>query len=221
MGDLNVDPINSEVLTLATEAEDIVDVIKERLGQDIDPPPTFKREGPFEGMTGKGCTRLDSVFANKAANHMVDQATYCWDLNFDDHVPIAVILHPSNLDTFTMQPIMPSRIPLEAIKKDKVTDEVHRKALALALKAYAHHIDEAIASEHLNDAHILWSDMAQCYLEQIAIANHKHIKPASPSLQPVLPKAYTKSADDIGAMGDPAAAHHNSSPSVSLHKLAK
>ena len=128
MGDFNVDPINSEVITTATETEDTVDVIKERLGQDIEPPPTYRRKGPFEGMVGKGCTRLDVVLSKKVSYNIIDHATYCCELNFDDHVPIAVILQPSNLDNFTMQANTLARIPFEGTPKDNCSQEAHNTA---------------------------------------------------------------------------------------------
>ncbi len=88
-GDINVNPAESEVIASAVEAGILVDLGHAARARD-DPDPTFRRSGPFEGMTedDAATSRIDVILANPTAAASVTSFCPRWDLVIGDHVPL-------------------------------------------------------------------------------------------------------------------------------------
>ena len=71
--DINIDPLDSEVLSLAITNDVLYDLPCDWFPGRA-PPPTYHKENVHEGMTGG--TRIDSVFANYAASYSCTKLWY-------------------------------------------------------------------------------------------------------------------------------------------------
>ena len=66
--DTNIDPDTDDVIKPAMQNGLLKDLPKDWF-PDRKPPATFLREGVYEGMTGTGTSRIDTIFTNFAGGH--------------------------------------------------------------------------------------------------------------------------------------------------------
>ena len=103
--DLNQDPTKSEVVSAATNLRYTYDIPAEWCDTA---QPTFCRPKVYEGMTGSGCTRIDTILANRLGTTCVTDFNHCWHMGRDyDHVPLGLTLD-FDAATATHHPIRPT-----------------------------------------------------------------------------------------------------------------
>ncbi len=164
MGDVNINPVDSEVLAGAIEAGVLVD-IGLAAQQGAEPHPTYRRSGPFEGMKEEDSmtSRIDICLANRAAAAAVVEYRPRWDLTVDNHVPQEVCLALGTFQKDVVEFNGPK--PIEVNDIPEVSQQVADTLFTSANAIYGHHLTDAIESRDLDAAHEYWSKMAEVYLE--------------------------------------------------------
>ena len=90
-GDFNINPMLSPALDAAVSDGQIVDIFSEWAPDETALAATFCRTGVYEHMQGPGKTRIDAIFSNKVAAHLVDQVEIRWNRSLGfDHACLAV-----------------------------------------------------------------------------------------------------------------------------------
>jgi len=123
IGDINVDPSLSLVVSTCIKTGLITDIARDRADNTNHIQPTFRRKGIVPEMDGSGVTRIDAMLTNRAGNLCIDNLNYHWDESRGyDHLMLSVTL---NLDAFTakaLQLAKPIPIRLRTIRDIKTND---------------------------------------------------------------------------------------------------
>ena len=165
--DANIDPEQSDVLTLIAESTSWHDIAAELAGED-GPAPTYRKEGPYPGMTGAGCTRIDMMYLNSAAWAAID--TFGMDYNTDvpSHVPLRTRF---DLDAFKAMGwvlVQPKPFSVEHATdythdEDQENEQVQQGCDNIEL----HKIYDALADANFDLAWRIWNQQAEKYMEHI------------------------------------------------------
>ena len=91
-------PELSHPVTTAVGTGLLVDLAADWLGTANGVPPTFRRSGVYQGMSGAGITRIDTVLTNCIGAAVVTNVRYHWEgSSVYDHVPISVTLNHTRM----------------------------------------------------------------------------------------------------------------------------
>ena len=86
--DLNDDPAKSDTVCRCIENDIFSDLPSDWKDQE-ELPKTFYRAGIFQGMDGKGATRIDTILSNAPGAHACHGIRYLWEVGKAfDHCPI-------------------------------------------------------------------------------------------------------------------------------------
>ncbi len=164
MGDINIDPSESEAVASAVEAGVLIDVgFASKLGQD--PDLTYRRSGPFQGMTAQdeATSRLDVCLANPTAAAAITSFKPRWDLVCSDHVPLEVELE---LGTFVKDVyVHDGPRPIRTDEVPKLGTDARTLAYNRAEALFGPALRAALREEDLDRAHATWSNLAEAYIE--------------------------------------------------------
>ena len=174
-GDFNVDPASSETIQRAIDEQEVIDVFAARAPDAQAIHPTFASGGVFQGMTGPGKTRIDTVLCNQVANALVIEASLRWQLGMEfDHACLAVRL---DLKAMTQRvqrlaPVIPVSLQgfffdpppkATADEKDlckKLADEDFDRLWMHFDNSFA----KALADKDVDQAHQIWCSASEIWL---------------------------------------------------------
>ncbi len=163
-GDINVNPAESEVIASAVEAGILVDLGHAARSGEA-PEPTFRRSGPFEGMTEDdvATSRIDVILANPTAAASVASFRPRWDLVVGDHVPLEAKFSVGAYAKDVCRYDGPKPINVDDIPS--VHQDVQHSAYLRARALFGRSLDDALARRDVDKAHAAWCNMAEAYIE--------------------------------------------------------
>ena len=138
-GDFNVDPRDSQAVAAAVNSSLLVDIghewattwVEDENGEVAKQPEnTYHRDGPTEGLRGKGATRIDTILASPTAANAIASFKPRWDLVEEAHVPLEIEV---DIDTLNDNEVVQKTVgtvncTIELADTDCDTGEVHNKA---------------------------------------------------------------------------------------------
>ena len=174
-GDFNIDPLDSEVIALAIDQQELVDVFASRTDDIQAIHPTYAKNGVYEGMAGPGKTRIDAVLCNPLANSLVADAGLRWGLGMKfDHACLAVQFNLAAM-TQKVQRLMPVA-PIDtdsfffnptsnATKAHReLCDELANRDFKSHWKWYEETFANALRLKNIDEAHRIWCSAAEVWL---------------------------------------------------------
>ena len=173
MGDFNVNPRQSKVLHHAMAAGLVHDIGADWAANRSEPQATFYRQGVYEGMQGKGTTRIDAILGNKAAAHLVSAVNYHWDHSMGyDHVRVSVTL---SCQAF-VQPMCiigkPQPIYIEDITQSRWHQDAKTELWTAVWAKYVDEFDACEGDDMLEDCHLCRCRAATEYLCKLQSTNN-------------------------------------------------
>jgi exonuclease III len=163
-GDFNVEALESEAVASAIEAGIVIDVgHAARSGEE--PELTYRRKGPFRGMSREDGTasRIDYILANASAAAAITSFKLRWDLVVSDHVPLEVRL---DIGQFTQHvAVHDAPTPIDVTGIPELDQQVKSDAYKRAKRMYNQDWEEAVTNADVDQAHETWSKMAETYIE--------------------------------------------------------
>ena len=121
--DINIDPLDSEVLALAVANGVVHDLPCHWFPGGV-PPPTFLKDNVYEGM--EGGTRIDTILANFAASHSCLKLWYDWAQSKGyDHVALCMDIDRQRFHEDITVAVPPCRLNLPAQPVGKARDVLH------------------------------------------------------------------------------------------------
>ena len=167
-GDINVDPSESNAVRVAVNAGLLVDIGHEWAAETEEneqgesrkiPEITYHKEGPTQGMRGKGSSRIDVILANPKAASAITSFQHRWDLVEEAHVPLQIDLDTEilNGDEVVQKTAgqVECNIDVEEIEVD--TAKVYQSVD----DDYGPTLRAQIAGKDHNGAHATWNKMAE------------------------------------------------------------
>ena len=171
-GDFNITPESSRAISLARSAGWITDLAEAWTKPGEEPPTTYRLGSVEQGMQGSGTTRIDAIFPNEIAKHLISHFDHAWDLATGyDHVPLRIKI---SIKAFT-QSIHAVQKPTE-INIDEYDPKLHTEAIKQQLwdevwqdaqPQFAAMLDE----QNIQGAHEIWCKAAETMLQKLLHAN--------------------------------------------------
>ena len=163
-----MDPKDSQAVAAAVNSGLLVDIghewattwIEEEDGEVTKQPEnTYHRNGPTEGLRGKGATRIDTILASPTAANAVASFKPRWDLVEEAHVPLQIevdtdILNENEVVQKTAGTVACTIEP-EDIECD--TEEVYKRVEAV----YGETLTVQLDKGEVSAAHVAWNKMAE------------------------------------------------------------
>ena len=169
--DLNINPQHSEIIN-AARANNVIFDLAYDWAEQHDPKPTFCHSKVYEGMSGAGITRIDTILANGPAAQACHAIDYWYNKSFNlDHVIIGAI---TDTDRYHDQ-IEVSKPPVKLNIRRPPTNKQSREEFNKQANArfeqlwFRDYDDDFCAAEDLNDVdamHVLWCHAAETFLYQ-------------------------------------------------------
>ena len=122
--DLNENPDKCEILKKAIASGRWIDVGKAVAGDQV-APPTYRKLGPYPGMTCQDeATRIDVVLCNRAAWAAFESLDYEFDLGVPAHIGIRVNFRIPSFASKALYQVLPRPLPIPEDISDEEKDEI-------------------------------------------------------------------------------------------------
>lgn len=174
------------------------DVAKDWAMND-DPPPTYRKEGVHEGMSGVGTTRIDAILANQPAACMVHHISYNWEDGAGfDRVPIQVTLNMEALHVTMLTAAKSRPTNIADIKAHKWQPTDKHALYSRIWNKFKGRFEQAIEDKSPQQAHTVWCEALEEYLTQLQTpaARTPHFRKYPPKGQ-TMPLVSTTVATDF------------------------
>ena len=133
-----------------------------------DPPPTYNLNGVSPDMDGKGVTRIDTILANTAGNHLCQSVWYDYEAAKGyDHVAMCAHLDLLRFNDKIRTVDMPNTLKIPAqpggVEGQKLRDKLNSR-FDETWTSYSDDFEHAVDTRNLDGAHDIWCLAAETFL---------------------------------------------------------
>ncbi len=166
-GDCNPNPAEADLVMEALAGTQWIDVFAEWHGGPDVAPITYSREGPIQGMSGKGATRPDRIVVNREAMVLVASIAMHYDLDNAQHAVLSVTLDKERFGAMYKVQKKPRQFDKEIMRKN-AENEVLRERIASRVGRWVtegrRKMMELVERNNMDEAMQCWAEEAESQL---------------------------------------------------------
>ena len=181
--DLHQAPELSHPVTTAVKTGLLIDLAADWLNTENGVPPTYRRSGVYQGMSGAGITRIDTMLTNCIGAAVVTKVSYHWEgSSVYDHVPISITLSHARMQQQVWRAGRPIGIekgkhlyraqPSASAEKRAQLKEAATETYQAFWKPFEAECAKAEACNDYEEVHRLWCLTAELWLYLSQIDDH-------------------------------------------------